>query len=247
MLLPPAREPGAVRALPLRRRHVLAPVGAVVLLLVLAVFGAAGLGMRYYEGQLAPDVAYMHERLRLSEQRLLAVNDTVGTLRAQIAALAGALDQRVATPRPGTTALASVRAPARPAGILLPLDGRITSRFSPSRLHPVLRIRRPHRGLDIAAPSGTTIRSPAGGRITRVARELGYGLVVHVDHGGGVTTRYAHCRSALVRVGDVVALGTPIATVGRTGLATAPHLHYEVRVRGQAVDPLRVPVVAAER
>jgi murein DD-endopeptidase MepM/ murein hydrolase activator NlpD len=68
--------------------------------------------------------------------------------------------------------------------------------------------------------------------------------VLRLDHGGGVTTRYAHLRSALVKGGELVSAGMAIATVGSSGLATGPHLHYEVRVRGDAVDPLRTRVVA---
>jgi murein DD-endopeptidase MepM/ murein hydrolase activator NlpD len=75
--------------------------------------------------------------------------------------------------------------------------------------------------------------------VTRVERQLGYGLLVEIDHGDGVMTRYAHCRSSLVSVGDPVLQGEPIATVGSSGLSTGPHLHYEVLVKGRRVDPLR--------
>jgi murein DD-endopeptidase MepM/ murein hydrolase activator NlpD len=68
---------------------------------------------------------------------------------------------------------------------------------------------------------------------------FGFGLVVELVHSGGVVTRFAHCRSALVKPGDRVQAGQAIATVGSSGLATAPHLHFEVLVRGRAVDPVR--------
>ena len=125
--------------------------------------------------------------------------------------------------------------------LLQPVPGRRSGSFGLRRVINGMP-RSPHSGLDIAAPSGTTISAPAAGRVTRVSRELAYGLVVHIDHGNGVTTRYAHCRSALVTAGQTVDEGTPIATVGRSGLATGPHLHYEVRVRGEAVDPMRVAI-----
>jgi murein DD-endopeptidase MepM/ murein hydrolase activator NlpD len=93
--------------------------------------------------------------------------------------------------------------------------------------------------MDIAAPSGTPVRAPAAGRVVRVERHFGYGLVVEVSHGRDVRTWYAHLRSARVHVGDRVPAGTVIATVGASGLASGPHLHYEVRVKGRRVDPAR--------
>ena len=68
---------------------------------------------------------------------------------------------------------------------------------------------------------------------------VGYGLVVELVHSGGVVTRYAHCRSALVKPGERVTMGQAIATVGSSGLATAPHLHFEVLLRGSPVDPVK--------
>jgi murein DD-endopeptidase MepM/ murein hydrolase activator NlpD len=72
-----------------------------------------------------------------------------------------------------------------------------------------------------------------------VGRKFGFGIVVEMDHGGGVRTRYAHLTAAMVHVGDDVAKGTFIATVGSTGITTGPHLHFEVLVNGRQVDPLR--------
>jgi murein DD-endopeptidase MepM/ murein hydrolase activator NlpD len=121
----------------------------------------------------------------------------------------------------------------------LPVLGTISSRFSQSRLEPILNIFRPHEGVDIAAPLGTKIRAPADGRVTFAGHRIGYGLVVELAHGGGVSTLYAHCEELLVKVGDYVAAGAAIAKVGSTGLSTAPHVHFEVRVNGRHVDPLR--------
>lgn len=121
----------------------------------------------------------------------------------------------------------------------LPVIGRIASGFSRSRRHPVLHIRRPHLGVDVAAPRGTHVTAPAAGKITFVGRKFGFGIVVEMDHGGGIKTRYAHLTKAMVQVGDEVAKGTFIATVGSTGITTGPHLHYEVLVNGRQVDPLR--------
>jgi len=121
----------------------------------------------------------------------------------------------------------------------LPVIGRITSNFSRARRHPLLGIVRRHKGVDIAAPSGTRITASAAGRVAFAGRRVGFGLVVEIDHGGGVLTRYAHCRSIGVRVGEEVAAGQTIAAVGSTGLATGPHLHYEILVGGRSVDPMR--------
>jgi murein DD-endopeptidase MepM/ murein hydrolase activator NlpD len=125
------------------------------------------------------------------------------------------------------------------AGVTLPVVGTITSKFSLSRWEPLLNLFRPHEGVDISAPRGTNIRAPADGRVTFVGHRLGYGLVVELDHGGGVTTLYAHCQKTMVQVGDYVAAGAAIAKVGSTGLSTAPHVHFEVMVNGRHVDPLR--------
>ncbi|MEO7712179.1 MAG: peptidoglycan DD-metalloendopeptidase family protein [Gemmatimonadaceae bacterium] len=121
----------------------------------------------------------------------------------------------------------------------LPVIGRLASGFSRSRRHPVLRIRRPHLGVDVAAPRGTHITAPAAGTVSFVGRKFGFGLVVEMEHTPGVRTRYAHLTASMVQVGDVVAKGTFIATVGSSGITTGPHLHYEVLVNGRQVDPLR--------
>ena len=106
-------------------------------------------------------------------------------------------------------------------------------------MHPILHERRPHEGMDISAPGGTPIIAPAGGIVTRVTAEGGYGNVVEVDHGNGIWTRYAHCSRIIVRQGQHVDRGQMIATVGNTGLSVGPHLHYEIHVNGVAVDPRR--------
>ncbi|MEO7521668.1 MAG: M23 family metallopeptidase [Gemmatimonas sp.] len=126
-----------------------------------------------------------------------------------------------------------------PANMIMPLAGRVTSWFSRARLHPILRIRREHRGIDVAAAAGTRIVAPAQTTVAYVGRRFGFGLTVELVHRGGVVTRYAHCRAILVKTGDQVAMGQGIATVGSTGLATGPHLHFEVLFKGTAVDPVQ--------
>jgi len=121
----------------------------------------------------------------------------------------------------------------------MPVAGEITSVFADSRLHPLLGIFRPHHGVDISSPLGARIMAPAAGRVRFVGSRLGDGLVVELDHGRSLVSLFAHCSAALVRVGQTVREGDPIATVGATGLTTGPHLHFEVFLHGQPVDPLR--------
>lgn len=122
---------------------------------------------------------------------------------------------------------------------IMPTEGFLTSNFSQIRYHPILHINRPHEGIDITAAYGTPIIAPAGGRVVKVGWENGYGLAVEIDHGYGVTTRYAHQSRTAVVVGQVLKRGDRIGFVGSTGLSTGPHLHYEVLIEGRPTDPLK--------
>jgi murein DD-endopeptidase MepM/ murein hydrolase activator NlpD len=122
---------------------------------------------------------------------------------------------------------------------IMPTVGWLASAFSAMREHPILHIARPHEGIDVVAPMGAPIQAPAGGRVTKTGWEAGYGNVIIIDHGYGLTTRFAHCSKLAAQTGAQVKRGQIIAFVGNTGLATGPHLHYEVRVNGKPVDPLR--------
>lgn len=117
-----------------------------------------------------------------------------------------------------------------------PVDGRVSSAFGPRKLADEAHARQ-HHGLDIAAPTGTPIRAARGGTVSFAGRRGGYGNTVVVDHGGGVSTLYAHAATIDVKQGDRVRAGAPIATVGSTGRSTGPHLHFEIRRDGEAVDP----------
>ncbi len=118
-----------------------------------------------------------------------------------------------------------------------PVAGRLISGFG-MRHHPILGYMRFHSGLDLAAPNGTLIKSADGGEVIYAGYDGGYGYSIMVYHGGGFATWYAHCSRILVSVGQAVARGQVIGLVGSTGLATGPHLHFEVRINGGAKNPL---------
>ncbi|HEU4588579.1 MAG TPA: M23 family metallopeptidase [Gemmatimonadales bacterium] len=122
---------------------------------------------------------------------------------------------------------------------IMPTEGWLSSAFQSMRAHPILHIARPHDGIDVSAPSGSPIEAPAAGRVIAAGWEQGYGNTLEIDHGYGITTRYAHASRLLVKKGDRVKRGQRIALVGNSGLATGPHLHYEVHVNGKPVNPLR--------
>jgi murein DD-endopeptidase MepM/ murein hydrolase activator NlpD len=113
----------------------------------------------------------------------------------------------------------------------------LSSRFG-WRSDPLGRGARFHFGVDIPARSGAAVRAVSAGRVVFSGWAGGYGNLVVIDHGGGVRSRYGHLERALVAAGDPVGKGAAIGAVGSTGRATGPHLHYEVRVGGMAVDPL---------
>lgn len=125
---------------------------------------------------------------------------------------------------------------------------RISSGFSASRFHPVLETWRAHRGVDYAAPIGTRVRATADGLIKTVGSMRGYGNVVVIRHPNGYETLYAHLSAfgSGIRAGARVSQGAVIGFVGMTGLATGPHLHYELRVDGEHRDPLKVVVPQAQ-
>ena len=118
-----------------------------------------------------------------------------------------------------------------------PINARMTSSFG-MRYHPILHVTRLHAGVDFGAPVGSTIHAAADGVVISARQMRGYGNVVIIDHGGGISTVYAHCSRFMVGAGQRVTRGQPIAAVGSTGLSTGPHLHFEVRVNGRPVNPL---------
>ena len=137
----------------------------------------------------------------------------------------------------------------RKAFLRAPLDfTRISSRFNSARKHPVLGIVRAHKGTDYAAPTGTPIWAAGNGRVIFAGRKGGYGNVVIIDHGKGISTVYGHMSrfGRSLRVGRSVNQGDTIGYVGMTGLATGPHLHYEYRVKGVQRNPASLPMPTTE-
>ncbi len=125
---------------------------------------------------------------------------------------------------------------------------RISSRFTNSRFHPVLQTWRAHRGVDFAAPSGTPVQATGNGVVIERARQSTYGNTILIRHSNGWTTRYAHMNSFApgTSVGSRADQGEVIGYVGMTGLATGPHLHYEMRIRGTPEDPLAIELPAGD-
>ncbi len=121
----------------------------------------------------------------------------------------------------------------------VPSSYRITSSFG-MRKHPILRKNKMHTGVDIGADKGASIVAANSGTVIMAHYDKnGYGNMVVIDHGGGITTLYAHASKLLVKVGDKVKSGQTIAKVGSTGLSTGNHLHFEVRVNGEPKDPMK--------
>lgn len=127
----------------------------------------------------------------------------------------------------------SVSVPSR-----MPVDSpAFTSSFG-MRTHPILGGRRAHKGVDLAMPTGSPIYATADGVISRADWFSGYGLYVAIEHGGELQTRYGHMSRLNVEAGQQVKKGDIIGYVGSTGRSTGPHLHYEVRIAGEAVNPV---------
>jgi murein DD-endopeptidase MepM/ murein hydrolase activator NlpD len=225
----------------IRRRHVRAAL-AIAGFCTLTI---TGLGVVVFSDSL--QVTATADELADAHQMILALTDSLqsmGDLDVPDAESEGGAAHNAKNSGSHGARVSEVGLSRPSHGIVLPAVGPITSRFSRSRWHPILGIFRPHKGVDVAAVYGSNITAPAAGRVVFVGRKLGDGLMVELDHGNGVTSRYAHCSAVKVRVGDFVSFGDAIAAVGSSGLSTAPHVHFEVRVRGEPVDPLKYLITA---
>ena len=168
---------------------------------------------------------------RLKQSALVGARETraeylaeVEALAAQSAALAAAIRDAQAGGSTGSGAPSA-------AGFIWPVNGPVVSGFG-------MRWGRMHEGIDIAAGIGTPIWAAAAGTVIHAGWLGGYGNLVVLDHGNGLATAYAHASTILVAVGQQVSQGETISLVGSTGNSSGPHLHFEVRVNGSAVDPL---------
>ncbi len=133
----------------------------------------------------------------------------------------------------------SAPAPGTPSvsGFQWPVNARVSSGFG-YRVHPIFGTKRLHKGLDLGAGSGTAITAAKGGTVLSAGWQGGYGNTVVISHGDGISSLYAHQSEIAVSAGQEVSRGDVIGYVGSTGWSTGPHLHFEIRVNGSAVDPL---------
>ncbi|MFO1254676.1 MAG: M23 family metallopeptidase [Sphingomonadaceae bacterium] len=143
---------------------------------------------------------------------------------------------------PATAAVASAAPSYRPATVSIPSrnpleNAALTSSYG-MRIHPVLGGRRAHKGVDLAQPAGTPVYATADGVISKAEWFSSYGLFISLEHGGNIQTRYGHLSRLNVAAGQQVHKGDLIGYVGSTGRSTGPHLHYEVRIAGVAVNPI---------
>lgn len=186
------------------------------------------------------EIVAVAEELRNDRALVLAASSTrVDELEAQeahleaesaeLAAIARRASRVQTASRSTTTSTATVDK-AVSGGWTWPASGPVTSEFG-------YRWGRMHQGIDIGAPSGAPIWAAAAGTVTYAGTMGGYGNIIMVDHGGGISTAYAHQTSFVVGVGARVAAGQQIGRVGSTGNSTGPHLHFEVRVNGAAQNP----------
>ena len=169
-------------------------------------------------------------RLRQDRGALEAAEDQLSKDSENIAAL---IQQRLAE-----QTRSNIAAVLPSTGLMgYPCNGPITSPFG-DRMHPILGYVRFHAGLDFGADYGSPIFAAQAGTVILAGWYGGYGQAVLIDHGGGVTTLYGHASDLYVSEGDRVQRGQAIATIGSSGLSTGPHLHFEVRVSGEPVNPI---------
>ena len=168
------------------------------------------------------------------EQKLLdQVTHDIGSIEGELTAL-----ERESKKMEAEIAARQRASGERPSTLGWPVDGRVTSPFG-WRIHPIFGTKKLHTGIDISSAYGTPIRSAGYGTVILAQTYGGYGKATVVDHGGGLSTLYAHQSKIIVKEGQDVKLGEVIGYVGCTGYCTGPHLHFETREDGTPVDPMK--------
>ena len=182
-------------------------------------------------GTLAPISSLLWDTDPTTAKTIGAIDHDLSALKRRAELLSTSLTE-------ATGRLETNRALLESTPSIIPAAGLLSSGFSQARLHPLSNEALPHPGIDLSAVGGTPIFSAAKGVVSYAGWKPGYGYTVEVDHGFGYMTRYAHASKLFVIRGQKVKRGESLAEVGKTGMATADHLHYEVWVGGEAKNPL---------
>jgi len=194
------------------------------------------------EAEVRAHVAAREAALGVAERHRAAERKHYLKLRresARLARLIRKIERRRAAARRRAARAGRRSAPPRDrgSGLSWPTSGPLTSSFG-YRMHPIYRYRRLHTGIDIGAPWGQSVHAAAGGVVTFAGQMSGYGNIILISH-GGLTTGYAHLSAIHVRSGRSVSRGTVVGRIGSTGASTGPHLHFETRINGTPVNPMR--------
>lgn len=181
-----------------------------------------------------PDTSSSSDDVFISDRQ----STLIGNMRRELALLSEAASIQEASFKEIQSAFQQQRSRLASTPSIWPVRGWMTSGFG-QRISPFTGRRVLHTGIDIATRKGAIVLAPADGLVSRVTTEYDFGKLVEIDHGHGVVTRFGHNSKILVRPGQQVRRGEPIARVGNTGRSTGPHLHYEVRLNGAPVNPKR--------
>ncbi len=174
--------------------------------------------------EVAAELAVLSAKLDAVDEAIAEFSDELDGLEAEQARVEQLIEEEAS------------REGEAPGILVRPVPGAITSSFG-MRMHPILGYSRMHSGVDMSAPYGQEIKSGAAGRVIFAGVRGGYGNTIIIDHGGGMTTLYAHQSSFNVSYNDQVGAGDIIGYIGTSGLSTGPHLHFEVRINGTPVNP----------
>jgi hypothetical protein len=169
-----------------------------------------------------------------NSKMIIGTTKELDILSKQLAVQSESLDEIVNLAKNKEEMLASIPA-------IMPVKKGTLTRMASGfgmRMHPTLKYRKMHEGMDFSAKKGTPIYAAGNGKVIKANRSATYGYVVYIDHGYGYVTRYAHMKEVKTRKGKKVKRGELIGLVGNTGRSVAPHLHYEVRYNGRAVNPM---------